>query len=248
MSVDWHSRFSQQVRWTRSVRQYLFRKIHFTALPRILEVGCGTGALLEDLLPDASTFTVGVDTNSRYLQFSTRRLPQSNFIQGDALFLPLANHVFDVALCHFLLLWLPDPYQAICEMARVTRSGGYVVALAEPDYPGRIDFPEELVALGRYQQLGLIQQGANVTIGRQLRRLFTKSGLANVEAGVLGGQWSSDFSPTEHDLEWQVLEQDLAGVVPGHDLARLKRIDTAAWINGERILFVPTFYALGQVP
>lgn len=248
MSLFWHSRFSQQVCWTRSVRQYIFQKIGLASFSRILEVGCGTGALLESLAQDGPAITTGLDINLHYLHFASGRLPLVGFTQGDALSLPLENQIFDVTLCHFLLLWLTDPFKAICEMVRVTRQGGYVVALAEPDYPARIDFPPALEPLGHFQQLSLKQQGADVSMGRQLRRLFTQSGLVNVEAGVLGGQWSAGFSSVDHELEWQVMEQDLSGIVPSQELSRLREIDRSAWMNGERVLFVPTFYALGQVP
>ncbi len=37
------------------------------------------------------------------------------------------------------------------EMVRVTRPHGFVLALAEPDYGGRIDYPSELSTIGNWQ-------------------------------------------------------------------------------------------------
>ena len=44
-----------------------------------------------------------------------------------------------------------NPLQALDEMKRVTRPGGHVLILAEPDYTHRIDFPDELEYLGKFR-------------------------------------------------------------------------------------------------
>ena len=45
----------------------------------------------------------------------------------------------------------------------------------------------------------------------------------------------------------QVLEADLAGMVPVEEIRRLKRLDEDAWSRGERLLHVPTYFAWGRV-
>jgi hypothetical protein len=73
--------------------------------------------------------------------------------------------------------------------------------------------------------------------------------LSSIEFGVLGGQWRSIPSKAEWDSEWRVLEHDLQ---ESHKMSiharKLKALDWSAWQLGERVLFVPTFYALGFVP
>ena len=154
---------------------------------------------------------------------------------------------FDIALCHFLLLWVADPRQVIAEMRRVVRPGGYVLALAEPDYGGRIDYPPEFAALGRLQAEALRRQGADPDLGRKLSALFHEAGLKLVETGVLGGQWSGMPNPQDNELEWQVLEADLGDSIDKTQFNRLRALDAAAWQRGARLLFVPTFYAWGVV-
>jgi hypothetical protein len=66
---------------------------------------------------------------------------------------------------------------------------------------------------------------------------------------VLGGQWRSAPSKSEWDLEWRVLEHDLQESDKASiDARKLKELDWSAWQRGERVLFVPTFYAMGIVP
>ena len=78
-------------------------------------------------------------------------------------------------------------------MKRVTRPGGTVAALAEPDYGGRIDFPDSLGELGQWQAFALGSQGANPNVGRRLMAEFIAADLDSVESGLMGGQWKSRF-------------------------------------------------------
>ncbi len=105
-----------------------------------------------------------------------------------------------------------------------------------------------LVETGRLQAESLRRQGADTHLGRRLGALFHQAGLLNIETGVVSGQWREPPSQVDLDLEWAVLEADLQGMLSMQELARLRQIDRQAWQSGERLLFVPTFYAIGQVP
>ncbi len=98
-------------------------------------------------------------------------------------------------------------------MARVTRRGRAVLALAEPDYGGRIDYPASLADLGRLQTEGLRQAGANPLIGRELASLFRQAGLVKIETGVLGGEWRYPIPDRDRESEWSTLRADLGGLV-----------------------------------
>jgi hypothetical protein len=119
--------------------------------------------------------------------------------------------------------------------------------LAEPDYCARIDHPEGLVELGSTQAEALRDRGADPSIGRKLRALLNASGLTHVVAGVLGGEWSAAEDPETTESEWQVLDNDLSGVVEPDRLAVYREMDQRSRAAGERILFVPTFFASGRV-
>ena len=246
---EWHQRYLLQTRWTRELTNYLFQKARITTSDSILEVGCGTGAVLHELVKPSLSNWFGLDINLGYLFYARENQPQYKFIAGDAHLLPFGDNSFDVCLCHFLLLWLTAPSIALQEMRRVTRSGGVVMALAEPDYGGRIDYPDELSVIGKWQTDSLLQQGADPLIGRKLRTLFAASGLNQIEAGVLGGEWKTASPGTEQESEWAVIRSDLAQEPEKLSrLDKLYRIDQQAQEHNERILFVPTFYAWGRVP
>jgi SAM-dependent methyltransferase len=254
--MDWHNRFVQQSHWTGELRGHLFRRAAIDAAQRILEVGCGTGAIIMDLLPSPSTTgdagkipdlqIHGLDINSDFLSQAAHHAPFARLTLGDAHSLPYADSAFDLVFCHFLLLWVSNANQVLNEMARVTRSGGYILALAEPDYGGRIDFPESLVEIGAIQEAALRKQGADTHFGRRLRGLFHQTGLMKTEAGIMGGYWQGNRSTEEIDSEWQVLKDDLNGVFSLDEFDRLKEMEGLSWQSGERILFVPTFFAWGK--
>jgi hypothetical protein len=48
-------------------------------------------------------------------------------------------------------------------------------------------------------------------------------------------------------MEWAVIESDLAGKIPDAEIHKMKRLDEQAWLRGERVLHVPTYFAWGQV-
>ncbi len=245
--ADWQRRFNQQARWTEEVRRFVYRQIAVSAAQRVLEVGCGSGAITGGLHRATTAHIYGVDINLEYLDLARRSALPTRYCGGDALRLPFAAGSFDVCLCHFLLLWLSDPLAALIEMRRVTRRGGFIAALAEPDYGGRIDYPPELERLGRLQAQSLQAQGADAHCGRRLGAFFSRAGLSDFQIGLPGGHWHVNADADERTLEWAVLRHDLTGYCRAAELDELERIDATARTRGERVLFVPTFYAWGRV-
>lgn len=261
--MDWHSRFQQQATWTRDLRAYLLERAGLRHALRVLELGCGTGAILSGLVTPASVH--GLDLEFARLVEARRHGSSAAFACGNALALPYPSKVFDISFCHFLLLWVHSPLQVLLEMKRVTRSGGAVLALAEPDYNARIDKPAALAPLGRWQAESLKRQGADPGMGKHLAHLFREADITLIETGPLraspsistgraspgsiAGVQDKEILPTpaERNLEWEVLEADLAGWVPVEEIRMMKFVDEQAWERGERVLHVPTYFAWGIV-
>ena len=245
-SEEWHAWFSVQAGWTRSTRLWLYRQAGLAQACAVLEVGCGTGVIAGELARLGSARVVGLDIDPEMLAFARRQRGSVAYVQGDAHALPFPGGSFDVVVCHYLLLWLADPVQAVREMARVVRPGGRVLACAEPDYGGRVDHPPELVSLGRLQAEALRRQGADPELGRQLGELFVAAGL-QATVGVMAGHWDLPASPDGgFEAEWDMRERDLAALLSPEELRRLRGADRQALAAGRRVLFVPTFYALGK--
>ena len=98
------------------VRPYVQKK-------QVLEVGCGTGLILQRIAPAAREAT-GIDLSPGMLALARER--GLNVVEGSATALPFADESFDVAYSFKVLSHVPDLKTALAEMARVTRPGGHV--------------------------------------------------------------------------------------------------------------------------
>lgn len=244
-AVNWHTRFLQQARWTRDLRAYLFQKTGLDKAQRVLEVGCGTGAILADLSSLCSLH--GLDFDRARLTEARVHAPRAILVCADAHALPYPDLIFDITFCHFLLLWARGPLTCLREMARVTRPGGFVLALAEPDYTSRVDEPAALIPLGRWQTEALRRQGADPSLGARLADLCARAGIEVLETGTVQRSAHEALSPGEREIEWAVLESDLAGFVPDEEIQKMKLLDEQAWRRGERVLHISTYFVMGQV-
>jgi SAM-dependent methyltransferase len=245
-----HDRYLQQAAWTRDLRQYLFERLDWRSTHRLLEVGCGTGAIFGDLeapagLSPNSPALFGVDLSWEALRECRLHSRHAQLIQADALALPFPDQTFDLTYCHFLLLWVDDPLAALREMRRVT--SGHVLALAEPDYSNRVDAPSQLIELGRLQTEALRQQGAEVSIGSRLAGLFEHAGLQVRETGIIESWNDQHLSPSDMQAEWDLLATDVAHILSPEELERFRQLDADARSRHVRRLYVPTHFAWGQV-
>lgn len=103
-------------------------------VPRIVDVGCGTGRFT-DRLGDMGTSLFGLDRELAMLRYSQSQtlLP---LVAADALALPLRDDTVDVAVAITVLEFVSDPALAMAEMARVVRPGGrLVVGALNPHSP-----------------------------------------------------------------------------------------------------------------
>lgn len=238
--MNWHTRYLQQADWTRNLRNYLFDKAGLKYARHVLEVGCGTGAILRELTPPASLH--GLDLDPAALAECRINASAVSLTRGDGHYLPYPDKSFDIVYCHFLLLWVHDPLQVVREMARVGRT---VLALAEPDYSQRVDEPAVLKSLGERQTESLRRQGANPSFGAMLAETFHQAGISLIETGPIQGQ-AVMRSAKDWENEWAVIEADLEGIASSEEIQKMKNLDQAAREHGKRTLHVPTNFAWGK--
>jgi SAM-dependent methyltransferase len=241
---EWNAQFIRQARWTRAVRNQIYRRVNLLRAERVLDVGCGTGVITEEMAARCKGQVSGVDIDPAMIAFAQDNGGRAEYRVGDAHQLDFPDSHFDVVACHLLLMWVSNPTLAVREMARVTRPGGAVLACAEPDYGGRIDYPEEL-PLARWQAEALRREGADPFIGRKLPALFTQAGLsANV--GVIPSLWDREALRAEFEAEWALMERTLAGMVSEDEVRHYRQVDWQAIEDSQRLIFVPIFYAVGR--
>lgn len=103
---------------------------------RVLDVGCGPGALTIELArvigPGAVT---AIDPSESFAAACAERVPGAEVRIASAASLPFEDGTFDAAFSQLVVNFIPDPEAGLREMRRVTRPGG-LVASTVWDYTG----------------------------------------------------------------------------------------------------------------
>lgn len=99
---------------------------------QVLEIACGTGIVtkrLRDVLPASATL-VATDLNQAMIDYAQTSVaaPGIDWAQADAQALPYEDESFDVVVCQFGFMFLPDKVQGFREARRVLRPGGVLLA------------------------------------------------------------------------------------------------------------------------
>jgi ubiquinone/menaquinone biosynthesis C-methylase UbiE len=240
----WANRYKTQASWTWPIRQYILKQIKLPKHCNVLEVGCGSQAVLQEFT-NSGHKTIGIDIDYSILKYSKSNQLHSTIINANGYDLPFKDNYFDLSFCHYLLLWSDQPITMLEELTRVTKKSGWVCCFAEPDYLARIDHPQELERLAEIQNKSLQKQGVNLTTGRNMLEWFAKIKLANINWGIIGSQNSPSTSKGQ-DLEWNTIIKDVQEYISREELDALRIIEFESQNKGTRIMFVPTFYAYAQ--
>lgn len=97
---------------------------------KILEIGCGPGALAESLsrwCPDSEIS--GIDRDSNFIDYAQKKSPQIHFSEGDATNLPFENESFDVTISNTVAEHI-EPSKFYGEQYRVLKENGVCLVLS----------------------------------------------------------------------------------------------------------------------
>jgi SAM-dependent methyltransferase len=153
---------------------------------RVVDVGCGPGALTGELVKRVGVERVSaVDPSEPFVDAVGKRYPGVDVRRAAAEELPFDDGLFDAALAQLAVHFMSDPVRGLGEMARVTRPGGVVAACvwdhaggggplstfwrAARDLDPAVDDESELAG---------VREG-------HLAELFAEAGLGDVESATL---------------------------------------------------------------
>jgi ubiquinone/menaquinone biosynthesis C-methylase UbiE len=149
---------------------------------RVLDVGCGSGVLTEELADRVGSEQVsGVDP-SPLLAACAERVPGADLRQGKAEALPWPDDSFDAAIAQLVIHFMDDPTAGVTEMARVTRPGG-VVAASSWDFAGGMEMLRIYWETARELDHDLSGETRSFGNLEELDALWRELGLEDVQAG-----------------------------------------------------------------
>jgi ubiquinone/menaquinone biosynthesis C-methylase UbiE len=189
---------------------------------RLLEIGCGVGAVLGVLgqeFPEVRLF--GVDIEQKQLEFARGHLQRvgvdATLVEADALALPFDEQSFDHVWMMWFLEHIGDPPTALREARRVLVPGGRITAIevdystcrAEPSTPA-------IEALFRAMVHGMAASGWS-DAGTRLPGWLAEAGFGEIDEGERDYWWEEDALATEALYAADVMESafDALAQAPG---------------------------------
>jgi SAM-dependent methyltransferase len=151
---------------------------------RVLDVGCGPGALTAELLKEFETVSA-VDPSEPFVAAARARFPQLDVQHAAAETLPFDDDTFDVAAAQLVVNFTADPVVGLVEMARVTRRDGLIAASVWDHAGGKGPLSVFWQAAHDVDPQVRDESGLAGAREGQLAELFDRAGLRDVESGVL---------------------------------------------------------------
>jgi ubiquinone/menaquinone biosynthesis C-methylase UbiE len=249
---DWSRKLKQQAKDSEEYRHKLYKKVNMQSKKNILDVGCGTGVITGDIASLTKGTVIGIDIDDEKLNLAKQLLTEIKNVKlfkADALELPFNDCTFDLVVFNIVLIYIKDQEKVLREMARVTTKNGIVLATLEPDYAGRIDYPDSPLAEIFLESMA--ELGADLHTGRKLKVLFSKAGL-QTKVGI--DTETEYILISDDDKRIEMFEKD--------KWVSEKLLKKAGWSadqikeylksekhsikNGLNFKFAPSFYAIGR--
>jgi SAM-dependent methyltransferase len=218
---------------------------------RVLDVGCGPGALTRELVRRFGAASVSaVEPSDPFVAAARERFPGVDVRQAPAERLPFPDDAFDAALAQLVVHFMSDPLRGLGEMVRVTRSGGPVAACVWDHAGGEGPLSGFWAAARELDPDVHDESGLPGARKGHLTELFEAVGLEGVEETSL----SVRVEHPSFDEWWDPFTHGVgpAGAylvsLDGDAQARLRRRCEAGWTEGTLTVTASAWAARGVVP
>lgn len=170
---------------------------------RVLDVGCGPGALTAELVRRVGTDAVSaVEPSASFATAVRERLPGVDVREAAAERLPFPEGAFDAALAQLVVHFMTDPVKGLREMGRVRRPGGVVSACVWDHAGGRGPLSAFWRAARDLDPAADDESGLAGVREGHLAQLFAQAGLTGTQVTTLTvrvrhasfGQWWEPFT------------------------------------------------------
>jgi SAM-dependent methyltransferase len=238
-----HEHYKLQAEWLAPSRHYLYRRTPLARCQSILDLGCGSGVISEEMRRISGRPVLGVDRDPAMAALARTLYPGNDYLAGDERLLVKRGLRFDLVVLSFVLMWQENPLLFLRRVKKLLAENGTLLLLAEPDYGGRIDFPPALDFLKDIFIGHIAGAGGDPFIGRRVASLLERAGF---RATTELASWLHFPTAGEEawDQEWRFW-QELAGFSDARRRT-IEKLEKSAAARKERLVLFPVFCALAR--
>ena len=238
------------------IKQRSYTRMQIEPGHKVLDLGCGPGTDTIPLAPlvGVNGLVIGADYDAAMIAEAdklAREAGVSTWVRHervDATEMPFKSNHFDACRSDRLFQHLPDPGQAMAELVRVTKPGGWIVVLDTDWGSLSIDSDETGIErkLARFMAESFLNNGYS---GRRLYRLFKQQNLLDVTFEVFPNA-STHYSIARKAIEGGRNEQEAlkAGAITSEELQRWRAGLERADSEGRFFCSVNTVMLTGRRP
>lgn len=210
---------------------------------RVLDVACGNGNAAA-LAAARGAQVFGLDAAPRLIDVARARVPEGEFVVGDACALPYEDASFDAVVSVFGVMFAAPAADAVAELLRVVRPGGRIVvtswiprggldalaglarrALApNPDAPPRTDWGDPDVVRSLFAPVPVEISEEDLVFTRDSARAWVDDQFAEHP------MWLGLAEQLEPDRFAQLREESIAALERFHEGGDGLRITTSYWL------------------
>ena len=240
-SPEYYEEFLREIEYGKELRKKIYEQINLKGARRVLEVGCRQGIISQELREATKAQITAIDSDHIHIADNSERIKGIEFFRETEDKLSMRDESFDIVVCHYFFLWKPKPFGTLMELKRVCKTGGYIVALAEPDYLGWIENPD--LGLGKYHTKTITNQGGNPGVGRSLLSIFSSAGL-ETEILINSRIWPQSELEGCYEHEWSNIYNE--GLISEEEYKQKIVEEKKNIENRLRVIALPVFSAIGK--
>ena len=161
-------------KFTNSFKEELINRVVLQENYKVLDVACGTGALLNGLMRKCSIEATGIDISDKMIEVARSKYSNINFLVSSCVPLKFEDESFDVITVSAAFHHFPCPMEFAKEAYRILKSKSKI-------YIAEVSMPNILRQIFNVIAIPFINAGdVKIYSSKELRLIFDQAGFHNI--------------------------------------------------------------------